>query len=76
MKQGPVRKAFSFWFIEGLLQKQLFSDAKVVYSRVPSAGRGEGWLSELMTCMSQCLSEIQFFHQSCNKVGHSFLNAV
>lgn len=76
MKQRLVRKTFSLWFIEGVIQNQLFFDAKADYRRVPSAGRGEGWLSELMTCMSPCLSEIQFFHQSCSKVGHSFLNAV
>lgn len=69
MKQGPARKAFSLWFIAGLLRNQFFSDANVDHSKVPSADRGESWLSEPMTYVSQRPSEIQFFHQSSSKVG-------
>lgn len=74
MKQGPARKAFYLWFVSGIILSQFFSDAEVDRRKVPSVGGEESWLGKPVICMSQCLSEIQFFQLSHNKVRHSFLN--
>lgn len=75
MKQGPARKAFSLWFIAGIIPNQFFSDAKVdLQKKSPQkAERRASSLGEPVACMS--LSVIQFFQLSNNKVGRSFLNA-